>query len=318
MEFKPLELYLSDPSPYTSRRLVEQLGEEKFTINDIGVSSRVFTHWRSNGLIPEIEDGSWVKLNVFQFIWVQIIKDLRAFNFSLKQIVKVRVSLFESFEGFATADLFDKKGKTTRVLRAQLKKMFDNHQEIIEGLESGFESDSNSIKDFLAAFQIPLLLSLSLNVLFRAMDHTLLIRPDGRVDYTSETQDETLANYLSEHDAESILVLPLKKYILVLVSTKKLEDKVGNMALVTQVEMEVLQAMRQGTLSELRIIFDPKDQHADLVYTYKGVVSDHEMSKVLDRFRHKKHVQLSMKTNDGKTVSFEYQDRKRVHKINGN
>ncbi|MFT7591608.1 MAG: hypothetical protein ACI9UJ_001532 [bacterium] len=314
----PRIIYISDPSPYTTRKLVEQLDEEKFTINDIGVSSRVFTHWRSNGLIPDIEDGSWVKLNEFQFIWVQIIKDLRAFNFSLKQIVKVRGSLFEPLDGFATSDLFDKNGKTTKVLREQLKKMFDNHQEIIEGLESGFESDPTSMENFLKMVHIPLFLSLSLNVLFHAMDHTLLIRPDGCVDYTSETQDETLANYLSQHDAESVLVLPLKKYILMLVSTKKLEDKVGKLALVTPVEMQVLQATRQGRLSELRIIFDPNNQHTDLVYTYKGVVPENEMSTVLDRFRHKKHVQLFMKTNDGKTVSFEYQDRKRVHKLNGN
>ena len=115
-----------------------------------------------------------------------------------------------------------------------------------------------------------------------------------------------------------IIHLPMKRYLLQLISDAKLVSRVEQMNILNNVEMEVLRTMRAGHATELKIIFDPKDQHADLVYTYKGVVPENEMSKVLDRFRHKKHVQLSMKTNDGKTVSFEYQDRKRVHKLNGN
>jgi hypothetical protein len=36
------------------------------------------------------------------------------------------------------------------------------------------------------------------------------------------------------------------------------------------------------------------------------------MENVLNQFLGKKHVSLSMKSNDGKTVQYEYQNRKRI------
>ena len=108
-----------------------------------------------------------------------------------------------------------------------------------------------------------------------------------------------------------IIHLPMKRYLLQLISDAKLVSRVEQMNILNNVEMEVLRTMRAGHATELKIIFDSEAEHTDLVYTFKGRTSEKDMMHVMDQFRGKKHVQLSMRTNDGKTVHYEYQQRKR-------
>ncbi len=316
MSLEELDSYLHNQSPRAGLRLYERFKHLRFNIKDLNVSSRVFTHWRKFKLIPLMPSGTWVNIDVFQFVWVEIIRDLREFNLPLETIAKVRDELFETFK-FESKDIFDDNGKVTEEARKQIVDLFG--AELADNLENNLKDDPSALDQFFKIFRLPLFMPIVLNLFFRKADHILLIGANGRVEVTSE--EEYVTGYHELHESlnnKPIIHLPMKRYLLQLISDAKLVSRVEQMNILNNVEMEVLRAMRQGTLSELRIIFDPKDQHADLVYTYKGVVPENEMSKVLDRFRHKKHVQLSMKTNDGKTVSFEYQDRKRVHKLNGN
>ena len=84
------------------------------------------------------------------------------------------------------------------------------------------------------------------------------------------------------------------------------------LGLLNEVELEVVTAMRQNKLKELVITFDPKGDHKDLTYTWKKSIKQEDMENVLNQFLGKKHVSLSMKSNDGKTVQYEYQNRKRI------
>ena len=88
--------------------------------------------------------------------------------------------------------------------------------------------------------------------------------------------------------------------------------KAQQLGLLNQVESEVIQAMREDNLKELVISFDPKGKHKDLIYTWKESVDQKDMEHVLNQFLGKKHVSLTMKSNDGKTVQYEYQNRKRI------
>jgi hypothetical protein len=58
-----------------------KIAERKSNLTVTGINTRTFYHWKSQGLIDyEIEDNekrSWVRLNIFEFVWLRIIKTSR-------------------------------------------------------------------------------------------------------------------------------------------------------------------------------------------------------------------------------------------------
>ena len=76
------------------------------SLKDLGVASRVFNNWKEKGLIDyehrfthedQLNDVKRknIKLNLFDALWVLMIKELRTFNIDLKTIKKVKLYLFE-------------------------------------------------------------------------------------------------------------------------------------------------------------------------------------------------------------------------------
>jgi hypothetical protein len=63
----------------------------------------------------------------------------------------------------------------------------------------------------------------------------------------------------------------------------------------------------------LIISFDPNGEHQDITYVWSKNIKQEDMENVMNQFLGKKHVALTMKSNDGKTVQYEYQNRKRIY-----
>ena len=77
MIYPEIEQYIQNPTKENRDKLHEVIGDERFKVSELGITSRVFTHWRHNGLIPEFEGRKWIRLNLIEYFWIQIIKDLR-------------------------------------------------------------------------------------------------------------------------------------------------------------------------------------------------------------------------------------------------
>ena len=63
-----------------------------------------------------MEENTWVRLNVFQLLWVFVIEDLRKMGIPLARIKQIRDQLFEPLE-FNIEDMFD-NGKLKEEYRA--------------------------------------------------------------------------------------------------------------------------------------------------------------------------------------------------------
>ena len=103
-----VKLHVDDPSPENTGKLYDALCAEQFTIHDLSISSRVFTHWKQHELIPYL-DETRVKLNVFQLMWVMLIEDLRDMGIPIAKIKQIRDQLFEPLE-ISREILFDDEG----------------------------------------------------------------------------------------------------------------------------------------------------------------------------------------------------------------
>ena len=73
MKYPEIDQYYADPSPENRDKLMDILGQEHFKISDLGVTSRVFSNWKIKNIIPKVDERQWVRLNLFEYFWIQII-----------------------------------------------------------------------------------------------------------------------------------------------------------------------------------------------------------------------------------------------------
>ena len=308
MKYPEIDKYYADPSPENRDKLMDILGQEHFKISDLGVTSRVFSNWKLKNIIPKVDERQWVRLNLFEYFWIQIIKDFRALGLPLKLIEKVKDQLFNhlSFKEvfFDEQDVFQEE-----ILRDNKRFITDEEFEQIKSDMINNRDDEN-VSSFLNA-SVPLFYGIVISVLLDHADIKLTINQDGEVGFIQE--DLEIGTYVLEAiKTGPLVILSLKRYLYTLMSEPTQVSTAQQLGLLNEVESEVIKAMRENNLKELVINFDPKGNHKDLTYTWEKSIKQEDMENVLNQFLGKKHVSLSMKSNDGKTVQYEYQNRKRI------
>jgi hypothetical protein len=308
MKYPEIDQYYADPSPENRDKLMDILEQEHFKISDLGVTSRVFSNWKNNNIIPTVDERQWVRLNLFEYFWIQIIKDLRALGLPLKLIAQVKDQLF--FRLTLKEIYFDEKGDfRDDVLRQSAGIISEQEYEQFKSNMINNRDDEN-VSSFLNA-SIPLFFGIVISVLLDHADIKLTIDKDGEIDFIKE--DHKMINEVNKAiKTGPLVILSLKRYVYMLMSEPTQVSTAQQLGLLNEVELEVVMAMRQNKLKELVITFDPKGNHQDLTYTWEKSINQEDMENVLNQFLGKKHVSLSMKSNDGKTVQYEYQNRKRI------
>ena len=75
-------------------KIIREFNEQKFTIGEENISSRVLNHWCEMGLITDdrVDKKSWKKFSASELLWIRIIIKLRNFGLDLKRIKQVKAS----------------------------------------------------------------------------------------------------------------------------------------------------------------------------------------------------------------------------------
>lgn len=73
-------------------KIIREFNEQKYTIGEENISSRVLNHWYEMGLITDdrVDKKSWKKFSVSELVWIRIIIKLRNFGLDLKRIKQVK------------------------------------------------------------------------------------------------------------------------------------------------------------------------------------------------------------------------------------
>ena len=76
--------------------------ERKASLKLSGIKKRNFYHWKEEGIIDwksesDDEKRSWVRLNIYDFIWVKIVQAARDFGVPIEAIRKLKNELFTDF-----------------------------------------------------------------------------------------------------------------------------------------------------------------------------------------------------------------------------
>ena len=72
--------------------IVREFNQQKYTIGEENISSRVLNHWHEMGLITDdrVDKKSWKKFSASELVWIRIIIKLRNFGLDLKRIKQVK------------------------------------------------------------------------------------------------------------------------------------------------------------------------------------------------------------------------------------
>jgi hypothetical protein len=309
MKYNEINQYVVNPSIENRDKLFEILEEERFKISDLGVTSRVFSNWKLNNVIPKDDGRQWVRLNFFEYFWIQMIIDLRNLGIPLERIAKVKDQLFQRIQ--IRDAYFDEKGDFIEETLALLNGFLSKEEilQLKDDLVTG--RDNEKIAAYLDSSSC-IFFGLVINVLFKQSDDRITIDKDGKVDYIM-ADDQSEGYFLNPIYSGPVVVISLKRYVYLLMTEPHHVPRAQQLGLLNILESEVIQSMRENNLKELIISFDPNGEHQDITYVWSKNIKQEDMENVMNQFLGKKHVALTMKSNDGKTVQYEYQNRKRIY-----
>lgn len=77
---------------YSAFGICDTITKPLFTVNSLGLSYRTVNYWDKNNLLlsERKSEKAWRKFSFIDFIWINMIQDLRDFGFSTKTIHKIK------------------------------------------------------------------------------------------------------------------------------------------------------------------------------------------------------------------------------------
>lgn len=96
---------------HSDLNIVKEFNEQKFTIGEEKISSRVLNHWYEMEIIIDDRKNkqSWKKFSVSELVWIRIVIKLRNFGLDLKRIkqVKEQIHFHSNKESISKCPLLD-------------------------------------------------------------------------------------------------------------------------------------------------------------------------------------------------------------------
>lgn len=93
-----LDVFVGINSLAKASELYEQLSKPIFLLKDADIAYRTALNWDKQGLIENSrEQSEWRRYDYIQFVWIQIINELRTFGVPIPIIQKIRAELFVKF-----------------------------------------------------------------------------------------------------------------------------------------------------------------------------------------------------------------------------
>lgn len=287
--------------------LYPKIQDRIIPLTNTDISARVFFNWKAKKLIDlaEFEKNDWVRLNIFQYVWLKIIEELRYFGVSLSNIKKVKEFLFTS-----TLDpVLEDSTKLIEALKNNpsiLKEQIEATERIVSELKErgGLPSELKIIETNLGAEII--------STLIRGTNASLVILVKG---------DNILVNltsFNSKSDIDELLTIypniqiPLKRIIGEIFEHEENATAIETLGLINVEEKQVLDALRDRSFKEITIknSIEKKTgknslaievlKEADLIdeqkiKQIKRMLGLNEFSEIVLKLRNDKHVYIKNK-----------------------
>ncbi|MCC9138913.1 hypothetical protein ACFSKU_14800 [Pontibacter silvestris] len=284
--------------------ILENLQRRQFTLKDAGITSRVHNNWRSLGIVPDSEeDGKKLYFDFIQYLWLQIVKDLRKFGLPLETIAAVKDYLFDTDikENRAWTDS-EREALRQAVEKEAQRPVTDEEFEQIEGYLS--------LRRLLYPYRFS---AIVLSHFQHRSNTNTYIFGDGRVTVWSEAEQNANPEGKPDLDEPHINV-PLGHYFSQFLNDETKAEFLPKIPILTREEQEVLRAMRNDEVKELTIKFSKtgNKRRADLITKVDKQLSDKQKKEIFRILGTRDYSTITMKTQNGTQLSFEEAQRTRL------
>ena len=249
--------------------------KKKYKLSDIGISTRVVSHWRKSNLLFEEEEKSskntMARFTLSEIFWLKTIEKLRKFGVSIATILSLKQSIKKE-------KAFNEVENNLEELSEMLKKQHPKDREVIEGYinriqKRGFKSifeDINSI----SSFDILLLYAL----LTRGSTG-LLITDEEEVILWMENLQEFMPRFRQYVNGTHIYISFNK-----ILAELGLNQELKNENIYTEQEQEIINQIREEKVVSVKVILKQQKPKS----TQVEYVVDDKLSMVDLYLKHKK------------------------------
>ncbi|MEJ8804382.1 hypothetical protein [Pontibacter sp. H249] len=294
-----------DDNPFDyADEILENLQRRQFTLKDAGITSRVHNNWRSLGIVPDSEeDGKKLYFDFIQYLWLQIMKDLRKFGLPLETIAAVKDYLFDPNieENRAWSD--SEREALRKALESEAQRpITDEEFEQIEGYLS--------LRRLFYPYRFS---AIVLSHFQHRSDTNIYIFGDGRVVVWGKAEQDANPEGKPDLDEPHINV-PLGHYFAQFINDETKAEFMPKIPILTREENEVLRAMRSDEVKELTIKFSKKGgkRRADLITKVDKQLSDNQKKEIARILGTRDYSTITMKTQNGTQLTFEEAQRTRL------
>ena len=290
-----------------------KIAESFMPLSITGVSARTYLHWKNQGLIPNSSSNEnsnegqreWVRLNLFDFVWLKIIQVMRDFGIPIKTIKETKDLLFTDF----VTDLVNDKEEYLRFLKEDSDTAIEDiisTEKAIDLLKATIGNNPEEYEPFTTVIG-----SMVTNLFLLNDKGSVIINKDkGEFDidfFTYKTMDDFKMHILPLLDRPHIQI-PIRKLIEDFFDDPKSEKFVEGYELLNLKERKVIKAIRQKDFKEIVIKRDDKNESIIIEIERDGELLDqkardvrrvlglNDYSEVTIKYRNDKHMYFKNKT----------------------
>jgi DNA-binding transcriptional MerR regulator len=281
--------------------------ERKASLKLSGVKKRNFYHWKEEGIIDwksdsEDEKRSWVRLNIYDFIWVKIVQAARDFGVPLEAIRNLKNELFTDFISEIKKDpegFYQYQRDFLGVSEEDIQKV----KQVIEFIESHMDDiiengELHLISLFGAIIHETLFYGLHMVIVFKKVEDNYVHNFNGY----SEKYDR-VPNLTEDLLKQPSLIIPIDTLITEFMEEK---DNVLNLihwGFINPKEAKVLEAIRSKDFQSIQIKINPdetlviegttnSDLMDDKAKQVRRILGLKEYEEISIKYRNDKHLYL--------------------------
>jgi hypothetical protein len=231
-----------------------KMKERVIPLSATNITPRIFYHWKRIGIIdyPTNEEGrAWVKLNLFEYVWLSVCVILRNFGVSLPIIKQIKEEMYEDI----AREIINNKQKIIDFMKTNLKfndeiSMSDMY-DVIEYVEKEYYSFPEEYKVFTTTLGVALS-----SILLYQKEVCLLIHND-----LNETKKqiivyktlEQLYSGIKEQINRPLIMIPFRSIVSDFLKESKNDIYLNSFELLTLDERKILAAIKDRDFLSIEI-----------------------------------------------------------------
>jgi hypothetical protein len=226
--------------------------EKHIPLTATGIAPRVFSHWKTQQIVNNVTvDGrTWVKLNLYDYVWVMLCKELREFGLPFEVIKKVKETLFQNMFRY----IIENKDEIINHIRSNIKNPDENEKklkmflDIFPGMINMFSEDQEIFMTLFGMNMSEILLNnqrVALYVTREKDEFEVFMAPDSAFDIYKGN-----AQFFNR----PILRIPVNNIVYEFLEEEKTESYLMPLGILSEEEKTVVDLIRSRDFKEITII----------------------------------------------------------------